>query len=236
MFELGNVTNTLSAGSVSNPRRRAVPGSARLPDPGTAAVIQDPPGAEAARRRFDAGETHSKSQVIKEMAAAIREKLEDLRELIESITASPFSAKTLAEYLAEQAAQIKDNGISATYVYSDVSSLLSYFRGAIKEIRSFEGFLIGVHDKIEKFVPQAEFDLNQVGDVEEHMANITARMELGVFSLAHVREEALKALRCQESPEPQRALALLEDDVRDPNSAWQTMPDQTPSSEQNGLL
>lgn len=232
MFELGNVANSLSGDSVSNPGRRVVSRSARLPGQAAVAAIEEPPGAQEARRRFDAGELQSMSQIMKEMAAAIRAKLENFRELIESITAGRFSASMLSENLTEQAEQIESSEVSPTCVYSDVSSLLSYFREAVKEIRSFEGFLIGVHDKIEKFLPQAEFDLNQVQNVEDHMANMTARLELGIFSLAHVREEALKALRGQHSSEPQRAFARLEDNVHESNAnAEQALAGQTQSEE-----
>jgi methyl-accepting chemotaxis protein len=221
MLELGNIANTLSGGSVLIPRRRAVPESASVAsppavpgNPAAAVVIQNPLSAQEPQKQPAKGELSPTSQAIEEMAAAIREKLEKFEELVEGISNGHFSAKNLSEDMKGQAEQIRDNKISVSHVYSDASELLDRFREKINEIRSFDGFLIGVHEKIEQFRHPAEFELSQVGDVAEHMTDVNADLELGVFSLAHVRQEAVKALRCQASPEPQRVLSLLEDNAQ----------------------
>ena len=175
-------------------------------------------------------------EVLEKTAAAIRERLDKFKELIESIATGHFSARSLSENLEAQAEQIKGDDTSTSSVYSEVSELLSRFRDEVKEIRSSDGFLIGVHEKIEQFSNQAEFKLKQVSDVANHMVDVNAALELGVFTLARIRENALKALRCQESPEPQRVLKLLEDDVNKPNAAEQATPDETPPHGQNVLL
>lgn len=175
-------------------------------------------------------------QSIKQTAAAIRKRLEEFQELIESITTGHFSAQNLSDNLEAQAEHIRDNETSASRVYSDVSELLNRFREEVKEIRSSKEFLIGVHEKNEQFSNQAEFKLKQVSDVADHMADVNEDLELGVFTLARIREDALRALRCQESPEPQRALALLKDNANESNATAQATPDETPPRGQNILL
>lgn len=123
--------------------------------------------------------------------------------------------------------------MTASYVYSDVSELLMRFRDEVEKIKSFDGFLLGVYDKIENFKPTAEFDLDQVQDVEEHMAKVTSKLELGVFSLARVREEALKALRCQDEPQPDRDLNLLKDEAQKPNAGQPPVTHTAPPEQQN---
>ncbi|UCC97031.1 MAG: hypothetical protein JSW66_14440 [Phycisphaerales bacterium] len=166
---------------------------------------------------------------IEEVMAAIRERLDKFRELIENITTGRFSARDLSEKLGG-AGEGNRNGAadSKDRIYSDVSELLAHFREEISEIQSFDGFLLGVYEKFEEFRPQAEFDLHQVRDVEEHMAKVNSDLELGIFMLARVREEALRALRCQENPEPERVLKLLADDTKQPGVAGQVTPQETP--------
>lgn len=96
-------------------------------------------------------------------------------------------------------------------IYTEVSEQLAKLRREIEAINSFGGFLLGVHDKIQEFKENAEFSLRQVLDVEKHMAELNMTLEIGQFSLARVKEQALKVLRCQENLEPDRVLHLLKD-------------------------
>ncbi|HUV65890.1 MAG TPA: hypothetical protein VMW24_18490 [Sedimentisphaerales bacterium] len=244
MLGLGNVANTLSGGHALNPRQSVVSESAKstsptaVPDDEAAvAVIRNPLGAQEVRQDGrDENAQHPLRQTIEETAEAIREKLDEFKELVEGITIGGFSARNLSQNLEAEAEQIRGGETSIGRVYSGVSELLSRFRDEVNEIRSFDGFLLGVHEKIEQFRHPAQFELNQVRDVAEHMADVNADMELGIFTLARVREKALKAMRCQEAPEPQRVLKLLEDDVNKPNAAEPATPEETPSHVQNVLL
>lgn len=167
------------------------------------------------------GRNSSVNPSIEETLAAIKDKVAELRRIAEEIRNGRFSARQTGEELEAEAEDIRNNTDTAKRrVYSDVSELLARFKEEIGKIRSFDGFLLGVHDKIERFSPPAEFDLDQVQDVMQHMADVTSRLELGVFSLARIHEQALKALRSQDEPQPERVLKLLEDDSQKPN-AWQ---------------
>ncbi len=244
MLELGNVANTLSGGQALNPRQSVTSESAKLTSPtavpadeAAVAVIRDPLSAQEVQRDgSNADDQPSPDQSIKEITAAIHTKVEEFKELLEAITTGRFSAQSLSENLETQAAQIRHNKTSVSRVYSDVSELLDRFREEVDQIRSFKGFLIGVHEKIEHFSNQAEFKLNQVSDVGEHIIDVNEDLELGIFTLTRVREDALKALRCQESPEPQRVLALLKDNAHKPNAGGQATPLETLPRGQTVLL
>ena len=93
--------------------------------------------------------------------------------------------------------------------HTDVGQLLTTFTEELEQINAFDGFLLGVHEKIEQFTTPAEFGLNQVEDVEQNMTETNAKLELGLFSLARVREQAMRTLRCQDL-EPGRVLFLLQ--------------------------
>ncbi len=244
MLELGNVANTLSGGQALNPRQSVTSESAKLTS--RTAVPADEAAVAVIRNSLTAQDTQQdgsnadaqplRSQSIQEIAAVIHEKVEEFKELLDGITTGRFSAHSLSDNLETQAAQIRHNKTSASRVYSDVSKLLDRFREEVYQIRSFKGFLIGVHEKIEQFSNQAEFKLKQVSDVADHMVDVNENLELGIFTLTRVRENALKALRCQESPEPQRVLALLKDNAKESNAAGQATPDETAPRGQDLLL
>jgi hypothetical protein len=115
------------------------------------------------------------------------------------------------------------NSESPTFVvYSNPSKLRLKIADEIKAINSFDGFLLGVHEKIEKFAKKSEFSLQQVLDVEKRMAEDHETLELYRFTLKRVREEAIRALRCQENIGPQRALRLLSESIEQKMIAGQT--------------
>jgi len=112
-------------------------------------------------------------------------------------------------------------------IYSDPSKLRVKFADEIKAINSFDGFLLGVHDKIEKFSKQTEFDLEQVLDVEQRVGELYETLELYKFTLKQIRAEALKVLQCQGNLGPQRALHLLKETIANQNAAGQDTVQQT---------
>ncbi len=83
----------------------------------------------------------------------------------------------------------------------------------LEQISSFDGFPLGGREGIEQLNASAEFGLDQVRGVEQHVAETNAESELGIFSLARLREQAMRTLRCQD-PEPGRVLLLLQDTLR----------------------
>ena len=111
---------------------------------------------------------------------------------------------------------------------------MSWLRDEIKAINSFDGFMLGVHDKIEEFTEHTQFGLEQVLDVEQNMADLHESLELYKFTLKQIRAEALKTLRCQGNLGPQRVLHLLRESVSKPKTAEQVKEEQaTTVSEQN---
>ena len=229
MLELGNPLRVSGGahdakathGEIEN-WTKPTPARAVADDDAAAAVIQDPHQSnQAASDTQDAERNPFLNLSIEDTLAAVQQKVAGIKQLAEEIRNGRFSARQTGEELEAEAEDIRNNTDTAKRrVYSDVSELLARFKEEIGKIRSFDGFLLGVHDKIERFSPPAEFDLDQVQDVMQHMADVTSRLELGVFSLARIHEQALKALRSQDEPQPERVLKLLEDDSQKPN-AWQ---------------
>jgi hypothetical protein len=102
---------------------------------------------------------------------------------------------------------------SRFHIYSEPGKQRVKLEGEIKAINAYDGFLLGVHDKIEEFPRHSEFGLEQVLDVEKRMAEVHETLELYKFTLKRVREEAFKALQCQGNLGPERALNLLKDNI-----------------------
>jgi hypothetical protein len=235
MLELGNLLSAFASERAANTTEKRISSSAKptrirtVPDD-DAAVADIRNGHRLQQAKQDGQDAHLRFMTIEEIMAAIRERLEKFRELMESIRSGRFSAYNLAEELEATARGRSGAATPKRRVYSDVSELLAHFRDEISEIQSFHGFLLGVYEKFEQFQAPAEFDLNQVRDVEEHMAEVNSNLELGIFTLARVREKALRALRCQEDSEPERVLKLLEDDVKKPGNSVQVEPEETPQN------
>lgn len=119
-------------------------------------------------------------------------------------------------------------------VYSDPSEYVAWLRDEIKAINSFDGFLLGVHEKIEEFTVQTEFGLEQILDVEQNIAELHETLELYKFSLQRITADAIKALRGQGNLGPQRVLHLLRENVSMPKTGEQAIEEQAATvSEQN---
>ncbi|MFC1794250.1 hypothetical protein ACFL3Q_11755 [Planctomycetota bacterium] len=63
-------------------------------------------------------------------------------------------------------------------VYSDAGKIVEWFREEIISINSFDGFMLGVHEKIEEFTDHTEFGLDQVLDVEQNIADLHETLEI----------------------------------------------------------
>jgi len=168
---------------------------------------------------------------MRDFVGAVREKVAALIGLLEQIATGRFSSGNLAKNLQEQAeaighaldalwedlsaASISQAGSASPSarsrppVYTDTGQLLATFKEELEQINSVDRFLLGVYKKIEQFSDPAEFGLDEVQDVEQHMAETNAKLELGIFSLARVREQAMRTLRSQDI-EPGRVLLLLQ--------------------------
>jgi hypothetical protein len=104
-------------------------------------------------------------------------------------------------------------------VYSDPSKLRVKLADEINAINSFDGFLLGVHNKIEKLPRHSRFGLAQVLDVEQYKLQFYKALELYKFTLIRIKTEAIKALQGQGNLGPQRVLHLLKDNISKPKTA-----------------
>jgi len=121
---------------------------------------------------------------------------------------------------------------SSTFsVYSEPSEYVKRLRSEIKAINSYDGFLLGVHDEIEKFTKHTQFGLEQILDVEKYKAELYESLELYKFTLRRIQADALKALRCQGNLGPQRVLHLLKETIAKENTADQTIEQQTTTNQ-----
>jgi len=130
------------------------------------------------------------------------------------------ASAVINSWRAQDVTSTSDN--PAFFVYSEASEYVKWLRREIGAINAYEGFLLGIHDKIEKFKKQTQFTLEQILDVEKHKAKLYESLELYKFTIRRIRADALKALRCQGNLGPQRALLLLKDTIRKLNAAEQT--------------
>jgi hypothetical protein len=123
---------------------------------------------------------------------------------------------------------------SSRVVYSDPGKQLLKLEKEIRAIDAYDGFLLGIYDKIEKFPKRSEFDLGQVLDVEKRMAEAHENLELYKFTLRRTRARALKALRCQGNLGPQRVLNLLKDNIAKQIAAAWTAGEQAVAGREEG--
>lgn len=140
----------------------------------------------------------SPAEQIADFNSGVKEKAAKLIELAEQITNGRFVGANLTKNLQEQA-----EGLSAA---------LDVLWGHITSAAS--GSVWGSQESTDSnlsFGP--EFGLDQIMDIEKKISEANAHSELAIFSLARIREAAMKALRCQENIEPEKALFLLQDDI-----------------------
>ena len=114
-------------------------------------------------------------------------------------------------------------------VYSEPSKYVKWLRNEIKEINSYDGFLLGIHDKIDKFEKHTRFTLKQILDVEKYNAELYDNLELYKFTLRRIQADALKALRCQGNLGPQNVLHLLKNNIGKPGTTDKATEQQTTS-------
>jgi hypothetical protein len=199
MHELGNVQNA------AHGTRALKPPWNEMPDPTketvTIRIADDDAAAAVIRNPLHTQDVQQDSQNTDARSSASRPTKTET--LTKAIMATPESSRQI--------------------VYSDPSELVAWLRDEIKAINSFDGFMLGVYEKIEKFTTQVEFSLEQILDIEQNMAKRNSTLEIGKFSLVRIRMERVKALRSQGNLEPERVLHLLEDVVASPSTAQQVL-------------
>ena len=238
MGELGRISGVVHSGAASiGPAQYAVMGLARMSAASTvkgdavAAVTRDAHmhSAESQQRDFDAADTATSAETMREFVEAIREKIARLIELFEQIAAGPFSNGNLARSFREQAeainrvldvlwektmvSSISSMGMSPGAKprgYADTGQALTAFKTDLAKTSGSGEFMLGLDGATDEMNTRSEFGLGQVDDVEKKMAETNQNLEVGIYSLARIKEQAMKALRSG-APEPERVLFLLQD-------------------------
>ena len=105
----------------------------------------------------------------------------------------------------------KNFGVSPTDVDlgEDMDTLAKKIKREIQAIMDYDGFLIGVEEKIESFTTLMAFELQDLLEVEEYMAEKNMTLELAKFTLVRVLQDMRKALWGQANVSPAAAAALL---------------------------
>ena len=150
-------------------------------------------------------QTHSLEDVL----ASIVEKVAKMKKLDLEITSGGYSDSELAKEQKAAVGELKNDVEGLENVYSSVGDMLASFKKELAAIISTEKFLLGVQERVEEVTTNMEYELGDISSVAEHMANLNMALELGVFSVSRIRENAQKALRTQANLEPDRVLHLL---------------------------
>ncbi|MHC4424628.1 MAG: hypothetical protein ACYSYV_00880 [Planctomycetota bacterium] len=244
MLELGSTQNSGYGERTTHPTHRGTSDSAKraatikiADDDAAAATIRNPLGAQTAdvqqnSQKDDA--LSSQGQSMKDAVNGIRERAAKFRQATKEIAGGSFAAGNPTKDPVAQSEEIRATVESSEYsVYSDTGKSLATVKEAIEAINSSDGFLIGVHQNIEEFRESTQFTAEQIPDVQQHMAELHATLELEKFSLQRIHKEALKALRGQANLEHERVFLLLKDVVPERNTAEQVIEQAAAPSGQN---
>lgn len=111
----------------------------------------------------------------------------------------------------------KDPGVNLTDVElsEEPDTVLEYVKRSIREIVDNDGFLLGVEKQLDAFSTLMAFELRDVLNVEDNIAEKNMTQEVGKFSLGRVLQDMHKALRGQANVSPEAAAALLIDTNQD---------------------
>lgn len=91
---------------------------------------------------------------------------------------------------------------------------LERLKNEIEAIGDFQEFMLDVHEKIDEFTKYVEFRIEQVPDVDRNIPELKKNLELGKFTIARMREEALRALRGQANLDHGRVLHFLKNQTQ----------------------
>jgi hypothetical protein len=225
--------------AASGPNQRAASGpakasAARIVNDDAAATMSTAVGMQAARTGQKTGEgapAAMSAETMKDFIEAVREKIAKLIELLEQIATGRFSGSSLTKSFREQAEALNrifdvlwenamvtsipsmgmpsPSAASRPQGYTDTGQALTAFKEELEQVSSSDEFMLGGPGSTGQINTSAQFGPGQVEDVEQNMAESNANLELGVFSLAHMREQAMKAPR-SENLQPDRVLFLLQ--------------------------
>lgn len=98
-------------------------------------------------------------------------------------------------------------------VFGNSRSMIEKLVEAMEAIRAFDGFLIGVSQRIEKVTTHVQFELEEILDVVENIKERNRNLEIDFYSLTQMLDRAYEAMRSQANIEPETAVELLMDPI-----------------------
>ena len=105
----------------------------------------------------------------------------------------------------------KNFGVSLTDtdLSEEPNTLFKKIKEQIQAILEYDGFLIGVEEKLESAATLMAFELHDILEVEQHMAKTNMTLEVAKYTLARVMENMRRALQGQAHVSPAEATVLL---------------------------
>ncbi len=165
----------------------------------------------------------SRERDKKAQEEAIREKIETFKKQIDDIVnRTHFDGNKIFTAAGQDMAisvgndvviniPAKDFGVSPTDVdlSENPDTLFKEIKRQIQAILDYDGFLLGVEEKLQSARTLMAFELQDILEVEEHMARTNMTLELAKFSLARVLQDARLALASQAHVTAAAAVTLL---------------------------
>jgi hypothetical protein len=144
-------------------------------------------------------------EMIRDFLEAVETKLAKLIELLKQVAGGSFSHQNLQQEAEALSVALATRWKQAPVAFSKARLDLASPSSAAPSSFHSKGTAV------------MEFRTDQISEIERSFAERKAISEVDAFSVARVRERAMKALRCQDI-EPERVLFLLHDDVLKPNA------------------
>jgi len=145
--------------------------------------------------------------------------LERLRKEIEA-----FKGGGVLERLKKEIEAFNDGGVLERLRKEikafEGGEVLERLKKEIEAIIAFEGVLLVVNKEIDEYAKFMEFRLEQMLEVKQHIVErhmteideaLNEILELGIYTVARMRDETVKALQGQANTDPDRALYFLKD-------------------------
>jgi hypothetical protein len=195
---------------IQNPTKATVSGKI-ADDDSAAAIINNLIRAGAANNPVNSNNNPTITGIIRENLLHLKQLTKQLEERLRKLgnNVDGFKDNGVLERLKEQievftASSVLENLKKEIEALKSSNNGLESLKKAIEAILAFEGFLLGVHEKIDEFTKYVEFRLEQIPGNE-----LNNNLELGKLTISQMREEALRAMQVQAHLDPERVLRFL---------------------------
>ncbi|UCC97029.1 MAG: hypothetical protein JSW66_14430 [Phycisphaerales bacterium] len=216
MGELGRISGTANGGAEATyPTRNGILRSAKAApakvpdDDAAAATIRNAHRPEVSGTSQNIGfakRAPTRVEMIRDFLKGVEAKVAKLIELVKEVGSGSFSYQNLQQEAEALGAALANRWKQVPAAFSQA------------QLDSGSPFSVAPSSSYSKAAAVMEFRLDRILEIERSLAERRALSQVDAFSLARVRERALKALRCQQNLEPERVLFLLQNDVLEPNT------------------